>query len=178
MRTTLILLVLSLTLLAGCASSGTKPALEGTADTRATPVAPSEGILEYTGKFLAMSPSGQKEELARINARLAMNRHDLNDRTRLATMYTLSDTADVRDMAKAQVLLDELSRENDPDLERATLVRILKSFIADHNRMLRENSRLGQKIAEEQKRTEALQQKLEELKKIEKNIGDRKVMDK
>jgi hypothetical protein len=179
------LLMLSLTMLLGaCASSTTqraseKPAPEMTAELPATSVvAPSESILEYTGKFLAMPVSGQKEELARVHAQLAMNKYDLDDRTKAAAIYALSDASEVRDIAKAQVLLDELSREHDPDLERATLVRILKSFIVEHNKTMRENNRLSQKAAEEQKRAEALQLKLEELKQIEKNIVDRKVMDK
>lgn len=179
-----MLLGLSLTLLlAGCASapgqqSGKSPAADVASDAPAQPVAPSEGILEYAGKFLALPATGQREELARVNARLAMNKHDLNDRTKAAVIYTLADTADVRDTQKAQSMLDELSRENDPDLERSTLVRILKNFIAEQNKMAREANRMGQKALEEQKRADALQLKLEELKNIEKNIVDRKVMDK
>lgn len=176
------LLMLSLTMLLGaCATSSgqqaREPAPEVATELPAPSVISSESILEYTGKFLAMPASGQKEELARIHARLAQNKYDLSDRTKAAAIYTLSDT-EVRDMAKAQILLDELSRENDPDLERATLVRILKNFIVEHNKAIRENNRLSQKAAEEQKRADALQLKLEELKQIEKNIVDRKVMDK
>lgn len=180
-----IVLSLCLTLLlAGCASAPGQPARKQpappavAADVPSTPVALSESILEYTGKFLALSNSGQKEELARVNERLAMNRHDLNDRTKAAVIYILSDSADIRDTAKGNALLDELARENDPDLERATLVRILKNFIAEQNKMARESNRLSQKALEEQKRADALQLKLEELKNIEKNIVDRKVMDK
>lgn len=179
-----IVLSLSLTLLlAGCATSSEQqarkqPAPETTVEAPTSPVAPRESILEYTGKFLAMPASSQKEELARVNARLSMNRQDLNDRTKAAAIYTLSDTAEIRDTAKAQAILDELARENDPDLERATLVRILKNFLAEHSKMARETNRLSQKAMEEQKRADALQLKLEELKNIEKNMVDRKVMDK
>ena len=143
-----------------------------------TPVISQEGILEYIGKFLALPASGQREELAKLHARLNMNNQDLNDRTKAAAIYALSDVSDIRDASKAQVLLDELSRENDPEIERTTLVRILRGSMLEHSRITRENNRLTQKIAEEQKRTEALQFKLEELKNIERNIVDRKVMDK
>jgi hypothetical protein len=178
------LLMLSLTMLLGACASSTpqhtqeKPSPEVAVELPPTTVPPREGILEYTGKFLALPASGQKEELARVHARLSMNKHDLGDRTKAAAIYTLSDVSEVRDIAKAQVLLEQLSRENDPDLERATLVRILKNFIVEHNKTLRENNRLSQKAAEEQKRADALQMKLEELKQIEKNMVDRKVMDK
>ena len=184
MKHTSILLTLSLALLlGGCATSTGQqsrvtPTPEATTEMPSTAVAPRESILEYTGKFLALPANGQKEELARLNARLAMNKYDLNDRTKAAAVYTLSDTTEIRDLNKAQVLLDELSRENDPDLERTTLVRILKDFIVEHNKLLRESSRLSQKAAEEQKRADALQLKLEELKQIERNIVDRKIMDK
>lgn len=155
-----------------------KPAPEAMTEWPSSPVIQNESILEYTGKFLAMPAAGQKEEVARVHARLAMNKYDLNDRTKAAAIYALSDVSDIKDLAKAQVLLDELSRENDPDLERTTLVKILKGFIVEHNKITRENSRLGQKVADELKRTEALQHKLEELKQIERNLVDRKVMDK
>ena len=177
-------LVLSLSiLLNACVTTPTPQAEENpfpevVLEFPSSPVIQNESILEYTGKFLAMPATGQKEEVARLHARLAMNKHDLNDRTKAAAIYALSDVSEIRDTAKAQVLLDELSRENDPDLERATLVKILRGFIVEHNRISRENNRLGQKVSDEQKRTEALQQKLEELKQIEKNLVDRKVMDK
>jgi len=155
-----------------------RPSPEAVTELPSSPVIQNESILEYTGKFLALPAANQKEEVARVHARLAMNKQDLNDRTKLAAIYTLSDVSEIRDSAKAQVLLEELSRERDPDLERATLVKILRGFIVEHNKIARENNRLGQKVADEQKRTEALQQKLEELKQIEKNLVDRKVMDK
>lgn len=184
MKRIAVLLVLPLSiLLNACATSKTpqaeaKPSAEAVTELPSSPVIQNESILEYTGKFLAMPAAGQKEEVVRVHARLAMNKQDLNDRTKAAAIYALSDVPEIRDTGKAQVLLDELSRENDPDLERATLVKILRGYIVEHNKIARENNKLAQKVADEQKRTEALQQKLEELKQIEKNLVDRKVMDK
>ena len=182
MRNTPVLLILFFSvLLNACATSprqAEKPIVEIAPEPITAPVIHSESILEYTGKFLAMTAAGQRDELARLDTRLALNKHDLSDRTKTAAIYALSDVADIKNTAKAQVLLDELSRENDPDLERVTLVRILRNFMAEQQRITRENNRLTQKIVDEQKRVEALHQKLEELKNIEKNIVDRKVMDK
>ena len=75
-------------------------------------------------------------------------------------------------------MLDDLAREHDPDTERKTLAKILRGFLMEQSKLSRENNRLNQKMHDEQKRAEALQQKLEELKKIERNIVDRKVLDK
>jgi hypothetical protein len=182
MRNTPALLILSISvLLNACATPAREtvtPAPEVASEPASSPVIHSEGILEYTGKILAMPAAGQREELARLDARLAVNNQDLSDRTKTAAIHALSEVPDIRNTARAQVLLDELSRESDPDIERTTLVRILRNFIVEQQKIIRENNRLNQKIVDEQRQVEALQQKLEELKKIERNIVDRKVMDK
>jgi len=107
-----------------------------------------------------------------------MNKYNFDDRTKSAIIYALSPSPEVRDTAKAQTLLDELARDNDPDLERSTLTRILRDNLAETSRISKENNRLNLKMHDEQKRADTLQQKLEELKKIEKTIVDRKVLDK
>ena len=182
MRNTPVLLILFVSILLNACATPTHeavaPAAEVVPEPSPAPIIHTEGILEYTGRVLAMPATGQREELAKLDARLALNNQDLNDRTKTAAIHALSEVPDIRNVTKAQVLLDELSRENDPDLERVTLVKILKNFIAEQQKSIRENNRLNQKVVDEQKRVEALQQKLEELKKIERNIVDRKVMDK
>lgn len=152
----------------------------------------TETILEFVARFMAFDAEEQRREFSQLQQRLALNKHDLNDRTRMAAMLTLSDTQAIKDHAKAQTLLDELSRENDPDIERHAFVLLLKDFLTenlrltkDGNRLAQENGRLSKKVREGQDRVEMLEekaneleQKLEELKAIEKNIGDRKVLDK
>jgi hypothetical protein len=175
----LFFLVLT-SLLASCATApdSQKQAGEMPAKAQTSSVTPSESLLEYTGKFLAMPAEAQKAELARVNQRLALNKVNFNDRTKAAVIYALSDTPEIRDVGKAQTLLDDLAQDHDPDMERATLVRILRGYLDENSRISKENSRLNQKIRDEQKRADTLQQKLEELKNIEKNIGDRRVLDK
>lgn len=179
----LLFLLLSTALLAGCESMQNKPtsselASEASPDQIGNAIERSESILEYSDRFMSLSRGAQKDELAMINQRLAENKYDLNDRTKAVVVYLLADSPDVKDAAKAQTLLDDLAREHDPDTERRTLTKILRNFLMEQSKLSRENSRLNQKMHEEQKRAEALQQKLEELKKIERNIVDRKVMDK
>ena len=177
-------LALLAALLTGCEIMQNKPseqpAIQESVASKPTGsfIEPSEGILEYCNRFMAFSRTAQKEELAAINQRLTQNKQDLNDRTKAAIIYLLADAPEVRDTTRAQNLLDDLAREHDPDIERKTLVKILHNFLIEQNRLSRENSRLSLKMHDEQKRADALQQKLEELKKIEKNIVDRKVLDK
>lgn len=174
------ILVLAM-LLAGCQNMQNKPPDEPqnvSPEQTGNTVERSEGILEYANRFMSLPREAQKAELALVNQRLAENRHDLNDRTKAVIIYLLADSAEVKDSAKAQSLLDDLAREDDPDAERKALVKILRGFLMEQTKISRENSRLNLKMHEEQKRVEALQQKLEELKQIEKNIVDRKVLDK
>jgi chemotaxis signal transduction protein len=187
----LLSVALALTL-GGCTTAPfSKQPVETAATRDATPafsssrVGRSETILEFAGRVLASDVDDQKKALVDLHQRLALNKYDLNDRTRVAVMHALSDVQGIRDLGKAQTLLDELSRENDPDIERRTLVGILRDSLMENTRLAKENIRLLQengrqakRVHEEQERVEALQQKLEELKTIEKNIVDRKVMDK
>lgn len=180
----LLLLSLFAAFLTGCESMQHKPSNESAMQEDARPeqidhtVASSESLLEYSGRFMTLSREAQKEELSMINQRLAQNKHDLNDRAKAVIIYLLADSPEVRDTARAQTLLDDLAREHDPDIERKTLAKILRGFLLEQSKLSRENNRLNQKMHDEQKRAEALQQKLEELKKIERNIVDRKVLDK
>lgn len=179
-----LLLSLFTAFLAGCENLQNKPSSTSAMKEDARPeqidhsLAPSESLLEYSDRFMTLSREAQKEELAMINQRLTQNRHDLNDRTKAVIIYLLADSPEVQDTARAQTLLDDLAREHDPDTERKTLAKILRGFLMEQSKLSRENNRLNQKMHDEQKRAEALQQKLEELKKIERNIVDRKVLDK
>ena len=169
--------------LAGCESMQNKPSTPETQDDATSgqidhALISAESLLEYSNRFMALSREAQKEELSAVNRRLAQNKHDLNDRTKAAIVSLLADSSDIQDKAKAQTLLDDLVRENDPDIERKTLAKILRDFLAEQTKLSRENNRLNQKMHDEQKRAETLQQKLEELKNIERNIVDRKVLDK
>jgi len=176
---TFLILILA-ALLSSCAAAPAqkKQTSATSAELQPRPVVHNESILEYTGKFLALPADGQKEELARVNERLALNKVNFNDRTKAAVIYALSSTPEIKDTGKAQTLLDDLVRDQDPDMERSTLTRILRDYIAENTRINKENNRLNQKVHDEQKRADALQQKLEELKNIEKTIVDRKVLDK
>ena len=67
---------------------------------------------------------------------------------------------------KLQALLDDLARDKYLDGDRKILTLIMRDYIA-------ENNRLGIKARDEQKRADALQQKLDELKNIEKTMLER-----
>jgi hypothetical protein len=88
----------------------------------------------------------------------------------------------LRDVNKAQVLLDELIRDKTLDKRRKTLAIILKDYISENsksvdesNKLLIENNKLSQKVRDEQKRADNLQQTLDDLKTIEKTMVDREL---
>lgn len=132
----------------------------------------NNGLLEYAGNFVELPAEAQKKELAQINQSLAQNKNDLNSRMKAAMIYALPNSRQ-RDVVKAQVLLDDLLREKTLDSERKTLAALLRDYILENNKLFLENNKLSQKARDEQKRADALQQKLDDLKNIEKTMVDR-----
>jgi len=95
----------------------------------------------------------------------SQNKNDLTSRIKVAMIYALPNSK-LRDTNKAQALLDDLARDKYLDGDRKILTLIMRDYIA-------ENNRLGIKARDEQKRADALQQKLDELKNIEKTMLER-----
>jgi uncharacterized phage infection (PIP) family protein YhgE len=177
-----ILVLLSAMLLNACASLP-KNSNENTPSTAssATPLVADDGLLEYSSKFMELSAEAQKKELAQINEGLSQNKSDFNYRMKAAIIYAIPASR-LRDVNKAQVLLDELIRDKTLDKRRKALAIILKDYMSENsksvdesNRLLNENNKLSQKVRDEQKRAETLQQRLDDLKTIEKTMADREL---
>ena len=182
-----IFVLLSALLLNACANL--PKSSNETAPPAATPPAASnvpqppagESLLEYSGRFMELSAEAQKKELAQINESLSQNKSDFNYRMKAAIIYAIPASR-LRDVNKAQVLLDELIRDKTLDKRRKTLAVILKDYISENsksvdegNKLLIENNKLSQKVRDEQKRADNLQQTLDDLKTIEKTMVDREL---
>lgn len=125
----------------------------------------TDQLFSYLRGFIEWPPEVQKSELAKLNQELSRNKTDVNNRMKLAMLYA-APTSRIRDESKAQVLLDELQKDKNLDNSHKALVNLLRDF-------LQETGKHAQKSRDEQKRADALQQKLDELKNIEKTMVDR-----
>lgn len=177
-----IFALLSVLLLNACASLP-KSSNENTppAATSATPRLAGDSLLEYSGRFMELSAEAQKKELAQINEGLSQNKSDFNYRMKAAIIYAIPASR-LRDVNKAQILLDELIRDKTLDRRRKALAIILKDYMSENgksvdesNKLLNENNKLTQKVRDEQKRADTLQQTLDDLKTIEKTMVDREL---
>ena len=139
----------------------------------------TENILDYVGRFSGLSAEDQKKELVQINENLSLNKLDFNYRMKAGIIYAMPTTR-LHDASKAQSFLDSLMREKSLDMQRKALVNLLRDYISENGKLalentklLQENTVLLQKSRDEQKRTDTLQQTLDNLKAIEKTMSDR-----
>lgn len=157
-------LLLPLCLLSACAQL---PGTNSTPGTISQTQAAGNGstsrldVLDFAENFSDLSLEAQKRELHQNS----QNKNDLTSRIKVAMIYALP-ASKLRDTNKAQALLDDLSKEKNLDGDRKILTLIMRDYIA-------ENNKLGNKARDEQKRADTLQQKLDELKNIEKMMLER-----
>lgn len=133
-------------------------------------------LLQYAREFNDMSASAQKSELLSLNTK---NKNDTRNRTKTALIYALPNSS-LHDDNKALALLDNANEDSTLSAEDAYLLKILSTYV-------QERIKTQQKIIDEQKRSESykqknealqaqvklLEQKLEALKNIEKNMVNR-----
>lgn len=133
---------------------------------------PVPDMLAYAQRFSVMSAEAQRREFSQISQEFARHRNDRVLRMKAALIYALPASRH-RDAAKAQPLLAEILR--DPDTPPATqaLADLLQDYLVERQKLEDQLARQGQKLADEQKRNEALQQKLDELKAIERALSTR-----
>ena len=151
-------LLLAFCLLSACAQL---PESQGRVPVTQSPTISRLDVLDFAESYGELSLEGQKKELQQNS----QNKNDLTSRIKVAMIYALPNSK-LRDTNKAQALLDDLARDKYLDGDRKILTLIMRDYIA-------ENNRLGIKARDEQKRADALQQKLDELKNIEKTMLER-----
>lgn len=181
-----LMAVLACMLLSACAhhpksATPADPKQEHSPHSSASPVitqqmSSSSSLLEFANNFSALPPETQKKELAAILHKISTNSDDLQQKTRAAIIYSIPGSK-LRDALKAQPLLDELAREKQLGKEESAIVSILRDNSA-------EITKLNQRIREEQRRADdnqqkagALQQKLDELKQIERTMMQKSLKD-
>ncbi len=159
-------------LLAGCATPGQPGA--GAAEGRFTGFcrcADTADLLAYQQRLRALSGDELAAEYAAASQALARQKSD-PARLRLALLLSLPGA--FRDDGRALSLADEVaSRKGANEGGLRALAALLAANAAERRQQEERSQKLAQKLQEEEKRADALQQKLDGLKAIEKNLLDR-----
>lgn len=158
---------LLLVLLAGCATPAGGGAGPG-GSCRGGEVAE---LLAYPQRLRSLSAEELGAEHAAAVQALARQKSDVA-RLRLALLLLFPNTA-FHDDARAQSLAEEVATRRNATGDLRPLAALIAGFAADQRRQEERAQRLAQKLLEEERRADALQQKLEGLKAIEKSLLNR-----
>jgi hypothetical protein len=138
-------------------------------------------FLNFAAQYSSSALAVQKQELMLTNQNLALNPADIVQRMKLVMIYGLPNSQ-LQDGQKAQNLLQNLLQENILSNTQLSFAHLLFDQVLASNR-------LNQKLKDEQKRIESLQQKninlqlnldaaqqkIQELRNIEKLMGEREL---
>lgn len=150
-----------LLLLAGCS----QPMLLKPAST------PSTEPLIFAQRYASLSAENQKKEYTLATQALSRG-SDPTTRLKAALIFSLPSSR-YRDNERALALLEEVLRDKQADADSRALAGVLKDYLSERQKLESNASRANQKAAEEQKRADSLQQKLDDLKNIEKALIER-----
>ncbi len=120
-----------------------------------------ENMLREAERIFELQGEAQQKELARLDGG-----NSRESRMQKAMFYTLVNSQYCSSMESATPTAGDTKREKKWDRERRTLTKQLKDS-------QEENHKLVQKARDEQLRADDLQQKLDELKNIERSLGNR-----
>jgi hypothetical protein len=136
-------------------------------------------LLAFIDDYSNLAPETQKKTFAETAQVLAENKNNLLYRIKLASMLALP-TSRMRDNAKAQNLLQDILQENVLSPVDFSLVSLLYEYTTDYAKQSQKNREDIKKIEAFQQKYEAselknkaLEQKLNELKNIEKTMNER-----
>lgn len=136
-------------------------------------------FLNFAETFSNLSLDAQKKALATTNQSLALNPNDLTNRMKLVMIYGLP-SSNLLDSVKAQNLLQQLLQENILSNAELAFAHVMFDYLVASNKVGKNNhddqkraDLLQQKNEALQLKLEAAQQKIDELKNIEKSIGER-----
>jgi hypothetical protein len=150
-------------------------------------------LLAFSDSFSNLTLEAQKKYFADTSQALVENKNDLTQRIKLAIMYALPSSR-LRDVTKAQNLLQDLLQENSLNPQEFAFTSLLYEYSLDNIKQLQKNKEdtkkldvlqqkydtlqqknaaLDQKNATLEQKNAALEQKLHDLKDIEKSMIDR-----
>lgn len=141
-------------------------------------------FLSFAETFSNLTPEIQKQTLATSNQALALNPNELSQRMKLVMIYGLP-SSNLLDTSKAQSLLQQILQEDILKNSQLAFAHVLFDYLVAANKVNKNNhddskrvEQLLQKNEALQAKLDAAQQKLDELKKIEKSMNERESMPK
>ena len=149
--------------------------------------------LEFAETYSNLFPDMQKQTLSTTNQALVLNKNDIAHRMKLVMIYGLPSSS-LLDTVKAQNLLQQILQEDILSNSQLAFAHILFDYLVVANKVTKNNGddqkrvdslqqknealqlkleAAQQKLEASQQKLEASEQKLNELKKIEKSMGER-----
>lgn len=136
-------------------------------------------LLYFIDQYSNLAPDMQKKLFAETNQQISENKNYAFNRLKLASMLSLPSSR-MRDNAKAQTLLQELLQGNTLSSAEYSLISLLYEYTTDNGKQQQRNREDAKKLESVQLKYEALElktrileQKLNELKNIEKTMNER-----
>ena len=136
-------------------------------------------FLKFAESYSDLSASVQKQALSNTNQVLLANPYDLLHRMKLVMIYGLPSSS-LADTLKAQNLLQQILQENILVDSQQAFAHVLFDYIVASNKLSKRShqddkllEQLQAKLEAMQQKLEAAQQKMNELKNIEKSMGER-----
>jgi hypothetical protein len=131
----------------------------------------SDDLLQYAKRYNESSADNQRQEYTQVMQALGHSPKDVMTRLKTAIIFSMPASR-YRDPTHALALLNELQREKLAD-DITNLVAVLKGYMDEEQKLEDSNLKMALKVRVEQHRADDLQQKLDALKNIEKNMIER-----
>ena len=182
---------------AACVATPNKPNITSSPNgiAKVNPPKNSDAIeyLEFAETYSNLLPDMQKQALSTSNQALLINKNDIAHRMKLVMIYGLPSST-LLDTIKAQNLLQQILQEDTLSNSQLAFAHVLFDYLVLTNKgtkyngddqkradsLQQKNEALQlkleaaqQKLEASQQKLETSQQKLDELKKIEKSMGER-----
>ncbi|MDB5800321.1 MAG: hypothetical protein JWL63_1260 [Rhodocyclales bacterium] len=165
----LVSALLPLLLFSGCAEIRNALSDDSTRSEAPQISAPTQNLLNYGASLRNRSTAELNAELELLNRAYSQHRNEDN-RLRLAIFHAL---APIGDRARALTLLDMQPGENVGRGRNHPIAALLIPLLQENRRNDENLNASQQRLRDEQKRSEALQQKLDAIREIEKKMIER-----
>lgn len=129
-------------------------------------------LISFCETYSNLTAEAQRKAFAETNSVLVTNKNDVVHRIRLAAMLALPSSR-LRDNAKAQVLLQDLLQENNLSAVDSAFTSLLYEYALDNTKQIQKNRDDAKKLDAAQQKADTLEQKLNDLKNIEKTMSER-----
>ncbi|MEO6825526.1 MAG: dihydrolipoamide acyltransferase [Nitrosospira sp.] len=168
-RKSRVLATVMLALVAACSTitENQQPAA-GPASSDVMVTGQMEDMMMYYDSLRRQPPAELTRVYDKVKQNFVQNKSDAN-RARLVLILILPNTS-FRDTGSALYLLNDWPREGRPTTGLQSFRSLLTVLLAEQQRVTHSADELSQKLKEEQKRVEMLQNQIEAIKSMEKNL--------